>query len=168
MIFKDILTNVYNLIDEVDKDEQIEIICKNAINESYNILCNLDYRLLRAYVPIINGVATIPNNCLKIIETKPTLGVEDKIIGNNILTPSTGVIEILYNYLREPLLLDDDEPILADQLQYALINYACYKYYEHRKKDNVAQMFFGNYNQIVYNYQDSVSSSYTEEVVRRV
>lgn len=166
MIFKDILTNVYNLIDEVDLDPQIEIICKSAINESYNILCNMDNRLLRAYVPIINGVATIPNNCLKIIETKPTLDINDRIVGNNILTPRTGVIEILYNYLREPLVNDDDEPLIAEQLQYAMINYACYKYYEHRKKDTVAQMFFQNYNQVVYTFNDS--SSYTEEVVRRV
>ena len=35
MNFKQLLDLTYNMIDEVDEDEQIEIIVKGAINEAY-------------------------------------------------------------------------------------------------------------------------------------
>lgn len=147
MNFKELIDLTNNTIDETDYDEQIESIVKSALNKAYLDLSNIDFRVTRAYVPVINGVATIPVNCTKVIETKPKLGLKDRIIGNSIITDKTGVIEVLYSYTREPMVEDDDEPDLNTNLQYAMVTYACYKYFEHRKKVEVANTFFNNYMQ---------------------
>ncbi|MGL4774531.1 MAG: hypothetical protein ACRC2K_13300 [Clostridium sp.] len=166
MKFIELLSRAYNLIDETDVDEQVEIIVKNAINEAYSILCNMDVRLTRAYIPIVNGIANMPINCLKIIKTKPLLDVKDEVVGRNIITEKSGVIEILFNTSREPLVNDNDEPDLAEQLQYALINYAAYKYFAHRKRDNISNLFFSNYTNTVMTFDRSPFN--VEEVVREV
>lgn len=159
MTFKELIDLANNIIDETDYDEQIDIIVKHAINKAYLDLSNYDLRLSRAYVPIINGVATIPNNCTKIIKTVPSLGFGDKIIGSSIVTDKEGVIEILYAYTREALVNDDDEPDLNTVLQYALVTYACYKYFEHRKKIEVANSFLNNYNQEVSGFNSDMDNS---------
>ena len=81
MNFSTIKEKVYNRIDETDYDEQIENIVEGAINQAYMELCKIDKRISRAYIPVINGVATLPENTLEIIKVIPELGKEDKIEG---------------------------------------------------------------------------------------
>lgn len=149
MKYAEIKTKVDNIIDETDDDEQIDIIVKLAINEAYSLLAPMDKRLTRAFVPIVNGVSTLPNNLLEVVSIKPKLSGSDRVEGNSILTDKKGVFEILYSYVRESLTADNDEPDLHETLQYAMVDYACYKYYMHRKKDNVAMLFFNNYQQTI-------------------
>lgn len=158
MNYKDIIYGVYNNIDEVDFDEQIEIIVKNAINESYIRLCAEDIRLTKAFVPIINGVVTLPSNLISIVKTIPTLDATDYIVGGSIVTDKTGMLEILYSYVREALIEDTDEPDLHDSLQNALVTFAHYKYLLHRKKTNEAQMLLNEYNISVYTFRDLIKS----------
>lgn len=152
MKYAEIKTKVDNIIDETDEDEQIDIIVKLAINEAYSLLAPMDKRLTRAFVPIVNGVSTLPNNLLEVVSIKPKLTGNDRVEGNAILTEKKGVFEILYSYVRETLIKDEDEPDLHETLQYAMVDYACYKYYMHRKKDNVAMLFFNNYKQTINNF----------------
>lgn len=159
MNFKELVDLTNNTIDETDFDEQIEAIVRGAINKAYLDLSNIDFRLTRAYVPIVNGVATIPNNCTRIVETVPKLDDKDKIIGNSIITKKQGVIEILYAYTREPMVEDTDEPDLNTTLQYALVTYGCYKYFEHRKKTDVANTFLNNFMQEVQSFNNDLDTS---------
>ena len=159
MNFKELVDLSYNTIDETDYDEQVESIVKNAINKAYLDLSNIDKRVARTYVPIINGVATIPNNCNKIIKTTPKLTFEDKIIGGSIITDKEGVIELLYSYTREPMIEDTDEPDLNITLQYALSTYACYKYFEYRKKMDVASGFLNNFMQEVNSFNSNMDNT---------
>lgn len=152
MNFRELIDLTNNTIDETDFDEQIETIVKNAINKAYLDLSNIDLRVTRAYVPVINGVASIPNNCCKIVSTSPKLDSSDKIVGYSIITNKEGVIELLYAYTREPMIEDTDEPDLNTNLQYALTTFACYKYFEHRKKIDVANSFLNNYSQEVQGF----------------
>lgn len=152
MNFRELIDLANNTIDEIDYDEQIESIIKNAINKAYLDLSNVDLRVTKAYLPIVNGIATIPNNCYKIVKTTPKLDNNDKIVGNSIITNRSGVIEMLYSYTREPMLEDIDEPDLNTALQYALVSFACYKYFEHRKKIDVANSFLNNYMQEVQSF----------------
>lgn len=145
MNFKKICDLAYNIIDEIDEDSQIEIIVKNAINESYLELCKLDKRVTKAYIPIVRGMATLPTNCISVEKTTPRLSDGDKIVGNTIFSDKQGVFDITYSYQREPMVSDTDEPEVNPELHYAMVLYAAYRYYEHRKKDNVAQMFLNNY-----------------------
>ena len=153
MNFGTLKEKTYNRIDETDYDEQIENIVEGAINQAYMELCKIDKRISRAYTPIINGVATLPDNILEIIKITPELDSEDIIEGRNIITSKEGVLEVLYNYSRDELVEDDDEPELHINLQYALINYAVYKYYLHRKKENLATVALNDYQFSIAQYE---------------
>lgn len=166
MNFKQLKEICFNTIDEIDEDNQIDIIVSNALNESYAVLSRKDKRLARAFIPIINGIATLPMNCLDIIKTTPELNGADQIIGTSILTKHTGVLETLYNYKRDRLVNDEDEPDLHENLQDAMVAYACYRYWQHRKKVEVAQLFFRNYSEIVYSFEPENTA--IQEVVQWV
>lgn len=154
MLFKDIIELTYNIIDEVDYDEQVEIIVKEAINEAYFDMAKIDMRLSTGYIPIIRKVATLPTDCIKIINTIPAMGDGDKVIGNAIITDKTGTFEILYATPREALENDNDEPDLHNTLQYNLANFACYKYWLHRKKIDVANSFLQKYMMELNKFED--------------
>lgn len=158
MNFKDIQDIAYNMIDEVDLDEQVEIIVKSAINESYMSLCARDKRVQTAYVPIIMGVATLPEDIISVEKITPPLGQTDKRIGSNIITDKTGTFSVLYSYVREPLVTDNDEPDLHLTLQYALATYACYKYFEYRKKESVASTFLTNYSMAIMEFDNAFNT----------
>lgn len=153
MNFGELIKLTYNYIDETDEDEQIEIIVKGAINEAYSILSSKDARLNRAYIPIINGVATLPEDNIGIVNCTPELESSDLIIDNNIITSKTGTLELLYKYVRETLVDDNDEPDIHLLLQYAMVNYACYKYFLYRKKVEVAQSFNNQYEGYVFKFE---------------
>lgn len=158
MIYADILTSIYNNIDEIDLDEQVTIIVKNAVNEAYARLCAEDVRLTKAYVPIINGIATMPTNLISIVKLTPELTRLDYVRGNSIVTDNTGTYELLYSYVREALSLDTDEPDLHDVLVNGLVSFAHYKYFLHRKKADMAQLMLNEYNSCVYTFRDLVKS----------
>lgn len=166
MNFKELVDLTNNTIDETDFDEQIETIVRNAINKAYLDLSNIDLRITRAYIPVINGVANIPNNCCKVIKTTPELDKDDRIVGYSIVTPREGVIEMLYAYTREPMIEDLDEPDLNTTLQYALTTYACYRYFEHRKKIEVANSFLNNYMQEIQSFNNDLEI--TPETIKEV
>lgn len=156
MTFKEILDVVYNTIDETDYDDQIEVIVKSAINEAYQSLCKEDVRLNRAYLPIINGLCTLPTNIINIVKTTPELAGGDRVIGNSVITDKSGVIELLYSYVREVLINDEDEPDLHEILVNAIPHYASYKYFSHRKKGEVANIFYGNYMNAIYEFREYI------------
>ena len=158
MTYADILTSIYNIIDEVDLDDQVTIIVKNAVNESYARLCAEDVRLTKAYVPVINGVATMPTNLISIVKLTPALTNTDFVKGNSIVTNNTGTFELLYSYVREALDLDTDEPDLHDTLIGALVSFAHYKYFLHRKKADMAQLMLNEYNSCIYTFKDLIKS----------
>lgn len=155
MTFSEIVNLAYNMIDEIDYDEQVEIIVKNAINEAYADLCKKDKRLNRAYIPIINGIATLPDDIISVEMCTPTLDSSDRIIGNSIVTNKEGILEILYSYSRDSLVEDDEEPDLHKDLHRALAMFACYRYFMYRKKIENAESFQNNYETLVFKYEQS-------------
>lgn len=163
MTFNDLLQLTYNYIDETDQDEQVEIIVKGAINESYMILSSKDIRLNRAYIPIINGIATLPEDNIGIVKCEPELEESDLILDNLIVTDKEGTLELLYKYSREALVDLEDEPDIHLLLQYAMVNYACYKYFLYRKKVEVAQYFNTTYENYVYKFEkENKDNSYVK------
>ena len=157
------LKDIVNLTIKSLKIKQDDVnsiaLIKNAINKAYIDLSNIDKRVSRAYIPIINGVATLPNNLNKIIKTNPKLTFLDYTVGNSIITDKEGVIELLYSYTREPMIEDTDEPDLNITLQYALSTYACYKYFEYRKKMDVASGFLNNFMQEVNSFNSNMDNT---------
>lgn len=155
MTFNEIVNLAYNMIDEIDYDEQVEVIVKNAINEAYADLCKKDKRLTRAFVPIINGVATLPDDIISIEECEPSLDTSDRQVGNSIITNKEGILEILYAYSRDSLVEEEEEPELHKDLHRALAMFACYRYFLYRKKIDVAHSFLNSYDTLVFKYEQS-------------
>lgn len=157
MNFKEILDITRNLIDEVDIDEQIDIIIKSAINQSYRDLGKLDSRVTSTVIPIINKLLTLPTNFVKYVDSTPKLTQEDRKIGNSFITDKTGVVTMIYEYAREYLENDSDEIDLSDNLLYALALYGAGAYFSHRKKKDMAEYFMNQYNDIKFNYETTVT-----------
>ena len=155
MNFKQLLDLTYNMIDEVDEDEQIEIIVKGAINEAYRDLAKIDKRISTAYVPVIMGAITLPDNCLQVVSTSPELTNEDKIVGNSIITNKSGIVKMVYATSPEELIENEDEPDLNIFLHEALCLYACYKYMLHRKKVEESEYFLNRYIMKINNYEQA-------------
>jgi hypothetical protein len=143
-------------MNQTDADPQIDIIVKTAINHAYmNELAKVDKRVTRAYVPIINGAATLPDDILSIESITPEIKPGDRRIGNVILTSLTGVFTLDYSYLREPLVNDTDELDLSKKYFYPLALYGAYAYYKHRKKSNEEQSYFVAFRQAIADLEDS-------------
>lgn len=146
MTLKEIMDIVKNLIDETDVDPQIDVIVKSSINEAYRNLCSVDKRVTTAYIPVVNGVATLPENYISTVKLSPKLSDGDMYVGNTIVTDKTGTFTLVYTYTRNELTRDTDEPDLHPSLVSALWNWAAYKYWMHRKRSGIPDYFLQAYN----------------------
>lgn len=133
----------------------IEAIIENAINYAYSDLSSLDKRTATAYVPIINGEATLPEDYDTFVKCKPKLDNNDTFVGNKILTNKTGVLEITYTTVPAPLVNDTDVPDLSPKYHYLLSTYACYSYYLYNKNMNLADIYLSEYERVKNKYNDT-------------
>ena len=133
----EILTTVKNRIDETDEDTQIDSIIETAFDYCYRRDAgNLDKRLNQAFLPIVNGLATLPEDILNIEKLTPSLSGSDRRIGNSVITDKTGIFELIYSYVR-PIPTDTEELDMDETLQYLIILYCCIAYYEYKKKNYI-------------------------------
>lgn len=167
MTFKDILDITRNRIDEVDSSQQVDIIIKSAINDAYiNELSKYDKRVSTANIPVINGTATLPDDIDSIESISPALIKGERRIGNVILSNRDIVFYIAYSYIREELINDNDELDMSNKFKILLSTYACYLYFEYRKKTNIADMFLNEYNFKLSRLVDE--DNFGEEIVQDV
>lgn len=146
MNFKEIIDLTKNRIDETDDDPQIDMIVKNAINHSYMFdMVKRDPRVVVAYVPVINGTATLPDDINKVISITPELEYNERRIGNVIITNRTVTFTVIYSTVPEPLVNDTDIPDISTKYHYSMSTYACYEYFASKKKAPLAQMFQSTY-----------------------
>lgn len=145
LILRDIVNIVSKSLDIKQDDTKTLALVKNATNEAYLILSKIDKRITRAYVPIVNGILTIPENSLGVVKTNPILTIDDRIYGNSIVTNKEGIVEIYYYYMRELLEDDEDELELNTVLQQAVINYVCYILCNDIGDTNRAESFYNAY-----------------------
>lgn len=141
-------------------------LVKSYVNEAYLLLCKEDKRVTKAYIPIINGIATIPNNSLGIVKCTPELNYTDRVYGNSIVTNKTGVLEILYYYSREILVEDTDEFDLNSVLQQAIINYVCYMICNQRGETVQGESYYNAYMRNISQFEqiDIAVPEYVMEV----
>lgn len=165
MTFKELLDLTKNRIDETDEDTQIDSILKNAINHAYIFDLSLkDQHVKSAYITPINGVATLPSDILKVINITPGLVYGESRIGNVIVSSRDVDFTVIYSVVPKPLVADTDKPNISEKYHYCLSTYACYQYYNFKKKSTQAQMMYQDYQQEVYKF-DAVDDNFGEEVV---
>lgn len=146
MKFSEILDQIKNIIDETDEDEQIDVIIKSAVNHAYLFdLAPLLPNIETYYIPAVQGIVELPFESVRIIKTVPELKSEDKKVGKNLIVSNDTLYTITCGINYKKLVNDDDEVMIPDQFTYLLVKYACYMYFEHRKKVEVAQSFLQEY-----------------------
>lgn len=144
--FLDIIKLTQNMIDEVDSSEQVLSIIKNAINTAYiSELAEYDKRISTAYVPIINGVGNLPDDLDSIENISPSLIDGERRVGNVILSSRNTTFTVTYSVLREELVNDTDEVDLSLKFIDLLVIYACYLYFQYRRKTSIANNFLNEY-----------------------
>lgn len=158
----EILTTVKNRIDETDEDTQIDNIIETAFDYCYRRdLGKLDKRISTAYLPIINGVATLPEDLMDIEKITPSLGLTDRKVGNSILTDNTGTFNLIYSYIRTAP-GDTEELDMDETLQYLIVLYCCIAYYEYKKRAETTQLYLNKYEMKKRQYIEDMQS-YMEE-----
>lgn len=143
---KEIIDLTKNRINFVDPDEQVDGIILNAINHAYMFdLSKVEPSFNKAYVPVINGTAPLPDDLHSIEKISPSLLDSEYRKGNSIISDRSVTFEVLYIVAPEPLVNDNDEPQLTLKSRYLLSTYACYEYFTFKKKSEVAQYYLGAY-----------------------
>jgi hypothetical protein len=145
MNLRELINLTLERVGEREGNRRIDSVIKNAVNHAYLYdLSEKDKRLSTAYIPVINGLATLPEDINTIESISPSLIGGERRIGNAILSSRDTVFTVTYSSVREPLVEDTDEPDLNQKYQYLLSTYACYEYYN-LKQDNRANMFLNEY-----------------------
>lgn len=159
MTLKDIFDMTKRRIDETDTDEidtNLDNMIIDAINHSYIYeLSKHDKRVTSAYIPVVNNIATLPDDIDYIEQISPALIFGERRIGNTILSARDITFTLIYSYIREPLSEMTDELEMSDKYKFLLSTYACYIYFQYRKKNQVADMYLNEYlTQIRNLYED--------------
>ena len=145
MNFKSIYEAVMNKCNVDLDDEQGVAVIKNGINEAYNEISKVEAFTSKTPIPIINGVATLPEDLLEIIKIEPSLSGDDFIKGSKIFTSNKGSLILTYSYMPEDLVNDKDEPEISLKYHKLLITYGCFSYFQFKKKNDVANAYYGSY-----------------------
>lgn len=157
---------VKNIVNDTDEDEQIDSIILEALNHCYIFdLAKIDVNLKTTYAPAVNGLAYLPKDALNILRIEPKLEKGERRLGGYIMTDREVTFTILYNSIREPLTKPTDEPEIAGALEYAMILYGAYAYFNYRKKLPVADWYMQQYEIIKQKYVDEIENYATEEYV---
>lgn len=160
MNYGEVIENVKNIIDETDEDTQIDSIIKSSVNEAYQELCRVDIKLSTSYIPVINGIATLPDDLINIVDISPKLTGTDRIVGNFIISSlESEMYTVIYNYRRDVLSAVEDELDLDLGLHYALVMYASSIYFKHRKRVELSQLFNMEYQTIKATWQQDKDSN---------
>ena len=158
MTFKEIVDLTKNRIDEVDEDEQIDIIVKNAINFAYSLLFVKVDNDIKTSSLTYSDVIKLPSDLYSIIRlasgTTELNEFDYDLKGNFIIIRNSSLksnLSISYSYYPAKLTADTDVINLKDIFCIALSIYASYVYYIYRKKTDVAAMLLNEWNGIVNN-----------------
>lgn len=154
MNFKEVLDMTRNIIDEVDVDEQIDVIIKNAINFAYlNIINKIDKKSETIDV-VYSKIYKLPSNCNSIIDIfsgDNVLSYVDYSVKSDVIIfhKKFDNLKLLYTKSVAPLVLDTDVLEIDDRYCLACAMYGAYVYSIHRKRIELASILLSDYNNLI-------------------
>jgi hypothetical protein len=167
MTFKEIVDMVKRRINETELDTQLDALVKDAVNYAYIYeIPRYDKRIDTARIPSINGACVLPDDVDTIIQITPELQYGEKRVGNVLLTKRDIMFTIAYSIIREQLVNDTDVLDLSLKFQYLLTTYACYMYWQFKKKTGIANSYLEQYQLAVQRLFDE--DNFGEESVQDV
>lgn len=167
MTFLEIITLTQNRMSDSTSDEESMAVIKSAINQSYMTdIATLNPVLASAIIPAINGLVTLPSDCINLISISPELIEGERRIGSYIITSRNSIFTIIYSSVPAPLVEDTDIIGLSERYAYMMSTYGVYAYYAYRKKTEAANIFLSEYNDLIgkMKYEPSEDSADSEVV----
>lgn len=143
--FLELLEVTKNRVNYVDPDPQIDLILKNALNEAYQQIAKETSIISTAYIPIIQGVASLPETTTEVISTEPELLPGDEIKGQSIITKRTGVLEVKYVSIPDQMIQDTDTIDIPEKYHFILTTYAASIYFGFKKKIEMAEYYMSQW-----------------------
>lgn len=166
MTFGELMLLTQNRMSDSTGDEESVAVIKSAINQSYMIdICTVAPVLVSAIVPTINGLVTLPSDCINIVSLSPSLIDGEKRVGNYIVTKRAVTFTVIYSAVPTPLVDDTDVIDLSDRYTYMMSTYGVYAYYTYRKKEAAASMFLNEYETLLSKIKFETTEDITEEFV---
>lgn len=150
MTFDEIIKATMNKCNIDDDDDQAIAVVKLGINEGIKEVAKEEKIILTSKIPIIMGKATLPENAVELLNVSPSLLNGDKIEGRTIFTSlDEKIIEVTYTYIPEELIKLTDTPEISSKYHSSLINYACFTYYQFKKKIELAESYLMSFNRAI-------------------
>lgn len=157
MNYGEILDLVYSFIDELDNDEQIIKIIKEAVNHAYLTIANdIDKKSALITIPY-SKVIDLPEDSNTIID----ISSGNKILSNRdysikadkivMHTNKYNSLDLYYTLKANKLVLDSDVVNIDDRYIYNIVLYGAYAYAVHRKKVELANLLSKDMNELIKN-----------------
>lgn len=157
MNYRDILNLVYSFIDELDNDEQIIKIIKEAVNHAYLTIANdIDKKSTTITLPY-SKIIDLPqdiNTIIDIASENKLLSTRDySIKANKIImhTSKYSTLDLYYTKKATKLVSDTDIVNVDDRYTYNIVLYGAYAYALHRKKIELANLLSKDMNELIKN-----------------
>lgn len=147
--FEELLMYTKNRVNFIDEDEQVDMILKEAINFAYTTISKEIKTMQTAYLPVIDGVAILPDDCLEVLKIEPDLYASDRIKGSNIMTKHEGTLTVSYVGTIDRLEKPKDVLDIPQQYVYPISTYACSQYYAFKKKADLSDFLYGTYMKLL-------------------
>lgn len=161
MKYSELIAFTQNRIQDDSGDAEVMAVIKNALNHSIMVdLCNYEPQITTAMVIVVNGVGALPDDFYELVSTLP----EGVYIKGLSLIGTDGTYNIVYSATPELITDTNADMPVGNKMCYTASTYACYAYYNYRKKGDIANMFLNDYNTDLNKYE-SKASSYDIEVV---
>lgn len=158
--FEDIYLLTLDRVDEEAGDTQVDNIIKEAINHAYmKDIIKCDKRFTTATITVQDGIATIPDDCDSIEKITPALGAGEYRKGNTIFSglADDATYSLTYVPSKIPMVENSDVPDCNSKFFYPMSTYACYAYFEFKKRNDVAQMY-------LMEYKDSITEPFDDNI----
>lgn len=167
MNFQSIYSSTMNKCNvDTDDDQAIKVI-KDGINEGYKEVARESKPVATATITPINKLISLPDDILEILNIDPPLSDADQLLGNNIITDKIDAFTFIYSYLPDDMVKDKDEPEIPLKYHSLLVAFGCYKYYQFKKKNDVAADYYNNFKSDLNNLRttnysgDSIQAVYS-------
>ena len=151
MTFLEIQTLAKSKIDDIEYDSIADNIIKNAINYAYILFATtVDKRSKSVALSVTDGEVTIPSDFASMIEiydvfnSRPLSKLDYDLFQDGIIIRNSDILNVKLKYVYYPVKLTNDYEniVLKDIFAIACATYACYSYMIHKRKLDVASMYY--------------------------
>ncbi|MDK2821850.1 MAG: hypothetical protein PWP31_1815 [Clostridia bacterium] len=146
MTLGEIINRTCRRVDEDNTDQEIRQKIKDAVNEGYMDLAQIDVIPVKTTVTAVDYKFTPPNDLFRISQIMQNGEiVEWKRRGNDYFSAVNGDLDLYYYKIPNELQDDSDIPEISERNHYLLVLYGAYGWYESEGEFDKAENFLNKY-----------------------